>query len=787
MSGSVVFGCIVQGHNVILTLPDHPDPALAGLPKQSGAFAGRRAELEQLLAVLAPQPSTETTNTIVVSGLAGTGKTELVLQGAHNALREEGWFPGGALFVDLHGYDAKRVFSPKRALGTLLRALGIPPEHIPAGIDDRARMYRSALSALAGAGRRVLVVLDDVPPTESVRHLLPSDGSTITLVSSRHSLAELDALALTLRELPSDEGRELLNEAIRTALPEDSRVTSEADRAARLVALCGGLPLALRILASLLVDVPTRPLADLCHDLEAAHSRLAVLSREDRAVTAAFELSYRRLTEEQAKVFRLVSLSPGPDFSTGVAAQLYGGSEKDTERLLLDLARRHLVEPRAQYGRWRQHSLVRLYSHGQLTSTDGSWGESLMRLFVHLHQMSALACERFLAPGTPRPVAGSDFAGRQAALQWLESERLTLVAATIWTHVAQDDLMCVALASSVAQFLMEVRYLEDAEQVMKAGLRSSRRLEDSLNEAAFLSGLGIVLRDMRKLRKSVHRHRSAIDICRKTRNHRALAGALNNLGLSLHDQRKFEQSAAAHIEAAQLFKREGDRRGEAQALANVAETLEELGRTEEAIRALRTAAKLFRNEGDPRGHAKVLGSRAKLMRDTGKAEKAIELHQRALNVADGLIVPHDRAIELSNYAGTLTLTGDYDAALVAHREALETFRRLGDRRGEAMTLGNMARARQRQGKWNKAVELHTLALEAFQDGKDDHGTATELNGLANALLHQGHNVEALENLHLAAELYLQTEDSERAAATLAFADRTRQRVSVGTRHTKHRT
>ncbi|MFE7589298.1 tetratricopeptide repeat protein [Kitasatospora sp. NPDC057512] len=786
MSGSVVFGCIVQGHNITLTLPDRPDPALAGLPRQSGTFTGRRAELERLLAVLAPQPPTETTSTVVVSGLAGTGKTELVLQAAHHALREEGWFPGGTLFVDLHGYDAKRVFSPKRALGTLLRALGVPPEHIPAGIDDRARMYRSALSALAGAGRRVLVVLDDVPPTDTVRHLLPSDGSTITLVSSRHSLAELDALALTLRELPSDEGRELLNDAIRTALPEDSRVASEADRAARLVALCGGLPLALRILASLLVDVPTRPLADLCHDLEAAHSRLAVLSREDRAVTAAFELSYRRLTEEQAKVFRLVSLSPGPDFSTEVAAQLYGGSEKDTERLLLDLARRHLVEPRAQYGRWQQHSLVRLYSHGQLIST-GSWGESLMRLFVHLHRMSTLACERLLAPGTPRPVAGSDFADRQAALQWLESERLTLVAATTWTHVAQDDLMCVALASPVAQFLMEVRYLEDAEQVMKAGLRSSRRLEDSLNEAALLSGLGIVLRDMRKLRKSVHRHRSAIDICRKTRNHRALAGALNNLGLSLHDQRKFEQSAAAHIEAAHLFKHEGDRRGEAQALANVAETLEELGRTEEAIRALRTAAKIFRNEGDPRGQAKVLGSRAKLMRDTGRAEKAIELHQRALNVTDGLIVPHDRAIELNNYAGTLTLTGDYGAALVAHQEALDTFRRLGDRRGEAMTLGNMARARQRQGKWNKAVELHTLALEAFQDGKDDHGTATELNGLADALLHQGHNAEALENLHLAAELYLRTGDSERAATTLAFADRTRQRVSAGTHRTKRRT
>ncbi|MEH6377239.1 tetratricopeptide repeat protein [Streptomyces sp. KLMMK] len=780
ISGGVFFGCVIQGRTVTLTLPDRPDPALAGLPRQSATFSGRRTQLERLLTALAPTPPDDMSGTVVVSGLAGSGKTELVLQAAHRAL-QEGWFPGGVLFVDLQGYDAKRKVSPKRALGTLLRALGIPPEHIPPGLEERARVYRSALSAMGAAGQRVLVVLDDVPATDKIRHLLPSDESTATLVSSRHSLAELNALALTLRELPANEGQELLDGALRAALPEDPRVTVETAEADRLVALCGGLPLALCILASLLVDVPTRPLSHLRRDLEDAHSRLSVLSRERRAVTAAFAVSYRRLTKNQAKLFRLMCLHPGPDFSTEAAAQLYGESVKETERLLLDLARRHLVESREPYGRWQQHSLVRLYAWEQLGAVKDSWGKGLMHLLLYFHEMTTLACETLFAPAAAQPTEKPLFTDRTAALQWLEAERNTLVAAAIRAHKADDDLMCVALAVPVSQFLMEARYLEDARWVLAAGIQSSRRHEDSLHEAALLSSLGVVFRDMRKLRKSVRAHYKAIKICRRLKEQRALAGALNNLGLSLHDQRKFEEAVAAHSEAAEMFKRAGDRIGMASALSNTGETLTELERVKEASRVLHKASKIFRKLGDLRGYSQALGSLAKATRNDGKAEQAVALHKRALDMADGLLIPHERAVELSNFAGTLTAAGELEAALTAQQEALGTFRRLGDRRGEAMTLGNMALVRQKQGKWNKAVRLHTLALEAFLEGKDDHGLAAELKSLAFALLEQGCNTEALENLELAADLYHQTGDRESAAETLDLIDRVRRRSGVGMR------
>ena len=81
------------------------------------------------------------------------------------------------------------------------------------------------------------------------------------------------------------------------------------------------------------------------------------------SVAAAFELSYRRLEEDPARVFRLLSVNPGPDISTAAAAMLADLPAGKARRVLAGLARAHLVEaaPGAA-GRWRMHDLLRLYA-----------------------------------------------------------------------------------------------------------------------------------------------------------------------------------------------------------------------------------------------------------------------------------------------------------------------------------------------------------------------------------------------------------------------------------------
>src|SRR5215472_3701929 len=128
ISGGIFFSAVIQGRNITVQLPPQVTPALAGLPDESRVFAGRDADLKQLMDLLNPAgPETAAVRVSAVAGMGGVGKTELVLHAAHAALRN-GWFPGGVLFVDVFGYDPQRRVEAGIALEGMLRAAGIPGE-----------------------------------------------------------------------------------------------------------------------------------------------------------------------------------------------------------------------------------------------------------------------------------------------------------------------------------------------------------------------------------------------------------------------------------------------------------------------------------------------------------------------------------------------------------------------------------------------------------------------------------------------------------------------------------
>ncbi|MEV7197343.1 NB-ARC domain-containing protein [Streptomyces sp. NPDC093510] len=194
-----------------------------------------------------------------VAGLAGVGKTELVVQSAVRALKKPGWFPGGVLFVDMFGYDPERHLSPERALDGLLRALGMPREHIPAGLQDRSRLYRSVLAAFAEQGQRILVVIDNASTAEQARPLLPTDGTTATLLTSRHTL-DIDARLHDMNTLDPHASVELLHQVLLQARgTTDTRVQDAPEDATTIARLCAGLPLALRIAAACSPTPPPAP------------------------------------------------------------------------------------------------------------------------------------------------------------------------------------------------------------------------------------------------------------------------------------------------------------------------------------------------------------------------------------------------------------------------------------------------------------------------------------------------------------------------------------------------
>jgi DNA-binding SARP family transcriptional activator len=239
--------------------PAGPAPAPALLPADTPHFTGRAGEL----AVLDELAEAGQTTALVaaLSGIGGAGKTALALHWAHRA-RDR--FPDGQLYVDLHGYDWSEPIAPGEVLAGFLRALGLPPDAIPEDVPRATALYRSLL-----ADKQILVVLDNARDAGQVRPLLPRTAGSFTIVTSRHRLAGLvalhDARPVAVASLPAAESLRLLGSMV-----GEARMSAEPEAAGRLVELCAGLPLALRIVAADLMSRPQLRLADVVAALSGA-------------------------------------------------------------------------------------------------------------------------------------------------------------------------------------------------------------------------------------------------------------------------------------------------------------------------------------------------------------------------------------------------------------------------------------------------------------------------------------------------------------------------------------
>src|SRR5262245_48851722 len=112
------------------------EPIPRQLPGDIGGFVNRLDELNRLNDALADgRDRPLAAGVYVISGTAGVGKTSLALHWAHGVRHR---FPGGQLYVNLHGYDPGPRVSPERALNRFLRAMGVPAGSIPTELEDKA-------------------------------------------------------------------------------------------------------------------------------------------------------------------------------------------------------------------------------------------------------------------------------------------------------------------------------------------------------------------------------------------------------------------------------------------------------------------------------------------------------------------------------------------------------------------------------------------------------------------------------------------------------------------------
>ena len=407
--------------------PNKPAGSLAApysVPRGVPDFVGRHAELGMLRSlaqrtfnasmtpdhaggVMAPPVS-------VVFGMPGSGKSTLAMRLAEEC-RET--FTDGAFLLDMRGLDAQPL-SVDEAVTRLLGAWGLSEIDVT-GLNSEGRLAR--YYALA-AELQALVILDNAASEAQVRPLLPRSGQLLTVVTSRHTLAGLEGVQrVELGALSQSESAALLRAVIGAG-----RIAAEPEATHAVTELCSHLPLALRLAANWAATHTSWNLQRLANRLQDEDRRLDLLSAGDLRVNSVFSLSYSRLAPRAARIFRLLSLVPGGDFSLPLAAVLAGLPLAATEDVLEELLEAGLLST-YHVDRYRFHDLLRLYARSRHQAEDGieESAASSSRLQTWLLE-TAMVAGRWYEPdyGAPLPDLTRLVAldSMKQALQWIKAE-----------------------------------------------------------------------------------------------------------------------------------------------------------------------------------------------------------------------------------------------------------------------------------------------------------------------------------------------------------------------------
>jgi predicted ATPase len=329
------------------------------LPSDIADFTGRSASLASLEGSLLDQCGAVAVS--AVAGKAGIGKTTLAVHAAH---RVAGEFDEGRLYANLRGALDKRL-EPMDILGSFLRSLGTPAALVPVSISEREQRFRELT-----AGRRILIFLDNAFDIEQIRPLIPGVPPATVLITSRRPIAAIPGIrSLTLDVFTIEECVALLQKIM-----GPQRVAAEMAAAEEISAMCGQLPLALRIVGSRLRIKPHWTLRNMRDRLIDETGRLSELALEDLEVRASLTISYRELPASTAKAFRLLSLIPSDDFPVWVAAAVLNLSEPEALIMVEELVDAQLLDVSnsgaAASLRYVFHDLIRLYGRERAQNLD---------------------------------------------------------------------------------------------------------------------------------------------------------------------------------------------------------------------------------------------------------------------------------------------------------------------------------------------------------------------------------------------------------------------------------
>lgn len=484
------------------------------IPPSPRNFTGRKDLISEILSGFS-----QGRTAIGLRGVGGLGKTALAYRLAE-LLRER--YKDGQLMVNLQGTSTIPL-TPSQAMSQLLRYY-YPAAPLPESQEELQSLYLSTLD-----GKSVLMLLDNALDDQQVMPLLPPSSCGL-IITSRRKLALSDIFPFDLELLKLKEARELL---VKTARPRSpSPLPLEKSLWNEIARLCGCLPVALKAAGGFLANTPGSDPKQYIKQLEDERKRLKAIGKfgVDEDVLTKFSLSYRLLTLDTARVFRMLSIFP---------AEFYAQAEEavcldEGHQHLDELARWSLVEYQRlsdeDEGRYHLHDLVRFFAAERLLADQGgeaARNEARQRHAEHYMRVLSASNEQYMQGGENvlegLALFDREWDNIQAGWTWAERN-------------LQDKLAAASLCSSypnVGAYVLDLRlHPTDRIRWLETAVVAARKKSDRGAEGRHLGNLGNVYRDLGEPRKAIEYYQQAFAIAREIGDLRGEANALWNMSLA---------------------------------------------------------------------------------------------------------------------------------------------------------------------------------------------------------------------------------------------------------------
>ncbi len=534
---------------------------------------------------------------VVISGPGGIGKTALAIRVAHRASES---YPDGQLYVELGG-TYPPLGDTAEVLGQFLRGLGV--SEVPETKAERLSMYRTLM-----AGRQVLVVLDDARDEAQIRDLIPGSDSCGVLITARTKLPDISGVHHTppLERLGHRESVELFRQVVRGAGIEPQ--PEEQAAIERVVALCSGLPLALRIAGALRVRDHPRPASELAERLRRQGQE--ALAYGGTSVARSIGAGFDRLSEPARRLFLGLGVTRLRTFGLWTAAAILDGTGTgtgtDPASALSELTASYMVQPADQDERFRFHDLMREFAFDRALKAYRIEDErhALVREIYGRFLTLVRRAHRGIYGGdyevVHSPVPGWDAPGEILAevdsdvRQWFMRERGNV--RTVVGHCAELGFadVCWDLAASSHEFYGNQELFDDWYATHAQALEACRIAGDLRGEAVMLMLLGqpalVASKPNGAVSSPADLELAAKQLAECGDQH-GLAIALRTLGNALRRRGHLDRPLALFTEALRFYEASGDVLGASQTLRYIGHTHLDRGDHVAALEVLRAAGR----------------------------------------------------------------------------------------------------------------------------------------------------------------------------------------------------